>query len=383
MKSVYFDNASTSWPKAPGVSDAMTDFMENIGCNTGRGTYRRAFSVSRTVYDAREKLCRLFGGEKNSNVVFTANVTESLNMVLKGLLTPGDHVVVTSLCHNAVARPLTSLAAQGVTHSFAHCHQDGHLDLGSLEAAITPQTVAVVLTHGCNVSGSILPLKWVGDICKRHGIFYIVDAAQTAGLIPINVTDAHVDALCFTAHKGLGGPQGIGGFLVSDALARRMTPLLDGGTGSFSDSLSMPEILPDRFEAGTLNLPGIYGLSKALDYLETVGIPKIEKMERLLTSSFLMGLLTIPGLNIIGSLRTENHGPVVSVSCPDQDLSEIATALDRKYGIMTRVGLHCAPLSHQTLGSYPTGSLRFSFNHHNTLEEVAYTLDALRTLLKD
>lgn len=270
MKGIYFDNASTSWPKAPGVASEMAGYLENIGCNVGRGSYERAYAVSRRVYETREKLRCLFDAEDNKNVIFTANVTQAINTVLKGFLRRGDHVLISGLEHNAVVRPLEHLKHTGVTYDVIPCDNLGNLEVTCIEKMIKPETRAVVMTHGSNVSGNILPVEAVGRICTSRGLYFIVDTAQTAGLHDISMKKANISALCFTGHKGLMGPQGIGGFLVTDELAEQMAPLLDGGTGSVSDQLDMPDFLPDRFEAGTLNLPGIYGLSSALDYLNSV-----------------------------------------------------------------------------------------------------------------
>lgn len=380
MKGVYFDNASTSWPKAPGVASEMAGYLENIGCNVGRGSYERAYTVARKVYDTREKLCSLFDGEDNKNVIFTANVTQAVNMVLKGFLRQGDHVLISGLEHNAVVRPLEHLKRVGVTYDVIPCDNLGNLEIACIEKMIKPETKTVVMTHGSNVSGSILPIEAVGRICRSQGLYFIVDAAQTAGLHDISMKRANISALCFTGHKGLMGPQGIGGFLVTDDLAEQMDPLLDGGTGSVSDQLDMPDFLPDRFEAGTLNLPGIYGLSSALDYLCSVDKSELLMVEERLTSTFIRGVEAIDGLRLVGNVNIQSRCALVSVECLTRDNAQIAFELDRDYGIMTRVGMHCAPLAHRTLGTYPQGTLRFSFNHFNTQGEVAYALEALQKL---
>lgn len=380
MKGIYFDNASTSWPKAPGVASEMSGYLENIGCNVGRGSYERAYEVSRKVYETREKLRCLFDAEENKNVIFTANVTQAINMVLKGFLRQGDHVLISGLEHNAVVRPLEHLKKTGVTYDVIPCDNLGNLEVACIEKMIKPETKAVVMTHGSNVSGNILPIETVGRICRDRGLYFIVDAAQTAGLHDISMKKANISALCFTGHKGLMGPQGIGGFLVTDELAEQMSPLLDGGTGSVSDQLDMPDFLPDRFEAGTLNLPGIYGLSSALDYLNLIDKNKLLMMEERLTGAFIRGVEAIKGLRLVGRADHRNRCALVSVECLTKDNAQVAFELDRDYGIMTRVGMHCAPLAHRSLGTYPQGTLRFSFSHFNTQDEVACALEALQKI---
>lgn len=380
MKGIYFDNASTSWPKAPGVASEMAGYLENIGCNVGRGSYERAYAVSRKVYETREKLRCLFDAEDNKNVIFTANVTQAINTVLKGFLRPGDHVLISGLEHNAVVRPLEHLKQTGVTYNVIPCDNLGNLEVTCIEKMIKPETRAVIMTHGSNVSGNILPVEAVGGICRSRGLYFIVDTAQTAGLHDISMKKANVSALCFTGHKGLMGPQGIGGFLVTDELAEQMAPLLDGGTGSVSDQLDMPDFLPDRFEAGTLNLPGIYGLSSALDYLSSVDKNELLMIEEQLTSDFIRGVEAIDSLRLVGTADHRNRCALVSVDCLTKDNAQIAFELDRDYGIMTRVGMHCAPLAHRSLETYPQGTLRFSFSHFNTRDEVACALEALQKI---
>lgn len=380
MKGIYFDNASTSWPKAPGVASEMAGYLENIGCNVGRGSYGRAYVVSRKVYETREKLRCLFDAEDNKNVIFTANVTQAINTVLKGFLRRGDHVLISGLEHNAVVRPLEHLKQTGVTYDVIPCDNLGNLEVTCIEKMIKPETRAVVMTHGSNVSGNILPVEAVGRICTSRGLYFIVDTAQTAGLHDISMKKANISALCFTGHKGLMGPQGIGGFLVTDELAEQMVPLLDGGTGSVSDQLDMPGFLPDRFEAGTLNLPGIYGLSSALDYLSSVDKNELLMIEEQLTGAFIRGVETIDSLRLVGTTDHRNRCALVSVDCLTKDNAQIAFELDRDYGIMTRVGMHCAPLAHRSLETYPQGTLRFSFNHFNTRDEVDCALEALQKI---
>ena len=296
--------------------------------------------------------------------------------MLKGLLKPGDHVLISSLEHNAVMRPLAQLADSGVTFSRIPCDPQGALRTDFLEMLLTPSTRALVLTHASNVCGTLMPLAEAGSFCKRHGIFFLVDAAQTAGSFPIDMEQMQIDALCFTGHKGLLGPQGTGGLILRDSLAGQLTPLLSGGTGSLSHLEEIPDFLPDRFEPGTLNLPGIFGLHAALTYLEETGIHPIREKELALTELFLREIKKLPGIRLIGKGDITDRAPVVSIQL-HTDLARAAFLLDQQYGIMTRVGLHCAPGAHKALGTYPTGTIRFSFGHYNTEEEISLAIRAL------
>ena len=380
-KEIYFDSASTSFPKAPGIGQAMAAYLDTRGCNVGRGNYRWGYEVAEAVYQTRRKLCQLFqfnpGSDPTKNVIFTANVTEALNLVIKGLLKPGDHVLVSGMEHNAVMRPLCFLKSQGVSWSAMPCDDQGNLQLDRIEPLIQKNTRAVIMTHGSNVCGTVLPIAPVAEICRSHHLKFVVDCAQTAGIFPIAMDETAIDALCFTGHKGLLGPQGIGGVIMKDDLAQQLTSLVQGGTGSRSESFEMPDFLPDKFEAGTLNIPGIYGLSKALDYLQETGLETIHKKEMDLTERLLFGIQEIGKLQLIGIPGLKNRTATVSILSREKDNAVVAFELDQTYGIMTRVGLHCAPLAHQTLGTYPHGTIRLSLGHFNTLEEVDYCLNAL------
>ncbi len=380
MQKIYLDNASTTFPKAPGVVRQMQFFMEEVGCNINRGGYGKAYGASETVLDTREKLCSLFHFEESRNVIFTMNITTALNELCKGLLRPGDHALVSAMEHNAVMRPLVQLAAHGVEFDRIPCSRQGELLLEQLEPMIKPNTRAVFLTHASNVCGTLMPLKQVGALCRQHGLFFIVDSAQTAGIFPIDMQEMQIDALAFTGHKGLLGPQGIGGFLVSDRLAAELEPLIVGGTGSFSHLETTPELLPDKFEAGTQNLPGIYGLNAALQYLQHHGIDAIRQTELSLAARLSSSLACCGKLRIAGV--EGEKAPIVSVDFTDRDNAEIAYLLDSKCGIMTRCGLHCAPNAHKTLGTYPQGTVRFSISHFNTVEEIDETADCVRKILE-
>ena len=383
MDYIYLDNASTSFPKAPTVATAMSDYITNRGININRGSYALAYDVEDIIYTTRQRLKTLFNGHDPSHVIFTQNVTMSLNMVIKGLLKAGDHVLVSSMEHNAVMRPLTQLLDKGITFDTIPCDSTGSIQMDSIEPLIRPNTVAMIINHASNVCGTIQPLELIGPICKAHNLQYIVDAAQTAGVIPIDVKACHIDALCFTGHKGLLGPQGIGGIILTKEMAHTLTPLIAGGTGSFSHLETMPTHMPDAFESGTLNLPGIIGLNEGLAYIESVGMENIHNHELALTKTFLEGLQDIEHINVIGKQNLQDRTAVVSITIDSMDPASIAYELESTYHIMTRVGLHCAPRAHQTLRTYPEGTVRFSFGYANTHEDVESALSALDRIVKN
>lgn len=382
MRSVYLDNGATSYPKAPGVGEAMANYITNIGCNIARGGYQQAYDAAGRVLEIREKLNSLVGGPGSRNVVFTPGATAGLNLLLKGLLRPGDKVLTSPMEHNAVLRPLEQMKKQGVTVELLPCTEQGELVLEGLEHRLTPDVRAVILCHGSNVSGTLFPIEQVGPLCRERGIFFLVDAAQTLGAIPVDMTAMAIDGLAFPGHKGLLGPQGIGGLVVTDALAGELEPLLSGGTGSMSESLDMPPFLPDRLEAGTLNLPGIFGLGAALDYLEGEG-EALRVREHKLAGHLWARLMELEedGIRVLGSRNPLNRTGVVSIDFLKADNGEMAFRLEQEYGIQTRCGLHCAPLAHQTLGTFPQGAVRFSVGPFTTFEELDYVQDAVYRLL--
>ncbi|HZH94211.1 MAG TPA: aminotransferase class V-fold PLP-dependent enzyme [Tissierellaceae bacterium] len=381
MKRVYLDNGATSFPKAPGVAEAMMDYIVNNGANVGRGIYETSFHAENIVFDTREKLAKLFNFKDPANVVFTKNITESLNIVLKGLLREDDHVIVSSMEHNAVMRPLNSLGKRGVTFSRVQCNQVGELNPEDILGQIKSSTRAIVMTHASNVCGTILDLEEVGKICRENGLIFIVDAAQTAGFMDVDYNGLNADVIAFTGHKSLLGPQGMGGFAIGEDLARDIDTFMEGGTGSLSDKEIQPEYMPDKLEAGTPNIPGIFGLNAALNYLEERGIENLRKVEMNLVQEFLDGLKKIEGIEIIGKKSITGRTGVVSTDFPGRDNADISFRLNEEYGIATRCGMHCAPSAHETLKTFPRGTVRFSFSHFNTREEVEYTLEAIKKLV--
>ena len=387
MQKIYLDQASTSFPKAPGTADAVYRYMTECGCNVSRGGYAGAYSAEELVYDTRVLLCRLFGcGEADpKRVIFTKNVTESLNILIKGLLRPGDHVLVSSMEHNAVMRPLGQLAGQGIRVTRVPCAEDGSMDPADLEARIEKDTKAVVMLHASNVCGTVLPAAEIGSVCRAKGIRFILDTAQTAGVLPLDMDAMGIDALAFTGHKGLLGPQGTGGFLIREEMAAEMEPLITGGTGSISHTEDVPDFLPDRFEAGTPNLPGIAGLNASLNWLLALPEGSVLSHELKLTRRFLRSLEEAEKeglLRIVGKRGTEGRTGVVSIVPLRMDPSELAFRLDEQYGIATRVGMHCAPSAHRTLGTWPTGTVRFSFGLFNTEEETNTAAQAVTEICR-
>lgn len=381
MNKIYMDNGATSFPKAPKVASAMCQYIEEIGTNVGRGAYENAFEAQRVIEETREKLCQLFNFDNTSNVIFTKNITESMNVMIKGLLKDGDHVIVSSLEHNAVMRPLTSLQAEGVSFDRAEHDVEGNLIIDSIEALIKTNTKAIIMTHASNVCGTILDLETVGAIAKKHNLFFIVDAAQTAGLIEVDMQKLQADAIAFTGHKGLLGPQGTGGFLIKDALAKEIPPFIEGGTGSKSDSEEQPMYLPDKYESGTPNTVGLFGLHAALCYLEEKGIQSILEIEHARTQQFIEGVSAMSDVRIVGTKDLDKRTAVVSLDFSPRDNAEISWTLEQNHGIATRVGMHCAPSAHKALKTFPQGTVRFSFSSFTTEEEVNIAIEAIKSLL--
>ena len=380
MERIYLDNAATSFPKPKEVADAVYDYMTNVGVNINRGGYEAAYDLENIVFETREMLTDMLGGSDCKNVVFTKNVTEALNVVLKGYLKPGDHVLCSSMEHNAVMRPLVQLQKEGVEFDRIPGNEYGELDLDSVESMIKPNTRAIVMTHASNLVGTVNPIEEVGAICRKNGIKFIVDSAQTAGVLPIDMKKMNIDALCFTGHKSLLGPQGIGGFILDEDMISLVNPIISGGTGSISHTEEIPDFMPDRFEAGTMNLPGIVGLHAALKWINEKGIESISNHELMLTERFIRGIQPLEDeklLRIIGLKGTEGRTAAVSVQTLSTDCADAAFRLDSEYNIATRVGLHCAPNAHKTLGTFPVGTVRFSFGAFNTEAEVDAAIRAL------
>lgn len=381
MEKIYFDNGSTSWPKAPKVAEAMADLLTHGAFNINRGNYEGAYEVEATVLDTREQLARLFHAKDSRSVIFTPGITYSLNYFIKGFLQSGDHVLVSGMEHNAVMRPLKQMEAIGVTYDVVRTEVDGTIQPEDVERAIKNNTKAIIMLHASNVCGTIVPIKAIGEICRRHHLFFVVDTAQSAGTIPVNMQECNIDFLAFTGHKGLLGPQGIGGFLISEELNDQMKPYIAGGTGSQSDVLQMPESLPDKYESGTMNLPGIIGLHAALSYIEETGIKTIHRKKLELTQYFLENVKEFSNIRIVGKEGMKDRVAVVSLDFVQEDNAVIAFELEQNYGIMTRVGLHCAPIAHRTLHTYPQRTVRFAFSASNTRDEIDQCIEGFREIL--
>ena len=381
---IYFDNAATSWPKPPCVAEAMARFLAEVGANPGRAGHRLAVEAARLVYGAREAVAELFHAPDPLRVVFGANATEALNLALLGLLRPGDHVVTSSVEHNSVMRPLRALEAQGVAVTVVPCSAAGELDPEALEAALVPATRMIVLTHASNVCGTLLPVAEVGGLARRRGLLFLLDAAQTAGAVPIDVEAQAIDLLAFSGHKSLCGPMGTGGLVIGERVdVTALTPLKYGGTGSRSEREEQPEFLPDRCESGTPNAVGLAGLAAAVRWVQERGVERVRDHERGLTAELLAGLSAIPGALVYGPGDAGRQTATVSFNVAGLAPSEVGLRLDEEHGVLCRVGLHCSPAAHRTLGTFPGGTVRFGLGVFNTSAEVARAVEGVRRLASE
>jgi cysteine desulfurase/selenocysteine lyase len=381
---IYFDNAATSWPKPPGVVEAMVHFVNDVGANPGRSAHRLAVESGRIVYNAREAVAELFNAPDPLRVVFGHNVTEALNLALRGILRPGDHVITSSMEHNSVMRPLRALERRGVEVTVAQCSPQGFLDPADMETAVRPNTTMIALNHASNVVGTLLPMAEVGRIARRHGLLLLVDAAQTGGAYPIDVQAECVDLLAFTGHKSLYGPMGTGGLIVGERVdVERMEPLKRGGTGSRSEHEEQPDFLPDLCESGTPNAVGLAGLEAGLRWVLERGVDAIRAHEVELAQRLIHGLTNTPCVTVYGGLDAELQTATVSFNITGMEPSEVGLRLDEEYGILCRVGLHCAPAAHKTMGTFPVGTVRFGLGAFNTREEVDIAAAAVGGLAQE
>ena len=377
---IYLDNAATTLRKPDCVVQAVTEALHSLG-NAGRSIHEGALGASRVIYDTRVALASLFQAESPERIAFTANSTEALNMAIKGVLSCGDHVITTELEHNSVLRSLYEMEDRGTELTVIAADGAGNICYEEIEGNIRPNTKAIVTTHGSNVTGNLLDIARIGAIAHKHGLIYIVDASQTAGIFPINVQTMNIDILCFTGHKGLLGPQGTGGLYVREGVV--VKPLLSGGSGVQTYLRSHPPQMPTALEAGTLNGHGIAGLGVALGYIQEVGMDVMRQKEQELMWAFYEQVSKIPGIKIYGDFSTQERCAIVALNIRDYDSGEVSDALWADYGIATRPGAHCAPLMHKALGTKEQGAVRFSFSHFNTLEEVHITVSALQELAKE
>lgn len=377
-KIIYFDNAATSYPKPEEVIQAMVHFSRMIGGSPGRSAHRLSIDAARVIYEARERVCQLFGFKNSSRVVFGANATEGINQGLKGVLRAGDHVITSSMEHNSVMRPLRAMVEEGLELTVVPCSPGGFLDPQDAKKAIRPNTRMLAVNHASNVVGTLQPLEELGNICREKNILFFVDAAQSAGAIPIDMEQEKIDLLAFTGHKALFGPQGTGGLLIGERVdEKELIPMKRGGTGSRSELEEQPDFLPDLCESGTPNSVGIAGLLAGLDFVLKEGVEKIRDQERRLTGRLLRGLLEIPGVTVYGPRDARKQLATVSFNLQGVAPSEVSLRLDEDFGILCRVGLHCAPAAHRTLGTFPEGTVRFGLSYLNREEEVEEALQAV------
>ena len=377
---IYLDNAATTLHKPPQVMDAVVRAMTAMG-NAARGAHGGALEAARTVYNTRVKLARLFGCPRPDHVIFTANSTEALNIAISGLIRPGDHVVTTDCEHNSVLRPLYRLEERGAVLDIAPADRLGRVACEDLEALLRPDTRAVVCTHASNLTGNVLDIARIGEMARRRGALFIVDASQTAGALPIDMEAMGVDVLCFTGHKGLMGPQGTGGLCVRPGV--EIEPWKVGGSGVHSYDRRQPREYPTRLEAGTLNGHGIAGLSAALDFLQEVGVEAIEAKERALMDRFYQAVSALDGVTVYGDFSQARRSAIVALNIRDYDSAAVSDELSETYGIATRPGAHCAPRMHQALGTTDRGAVRFSFSWFNTQEEVDEAIRAIGQLAEE
>lgn len=377
---IYLDNAATTYHKPQEVLEAVQEALLHSG-NSGRGAHEAALKASRMIYDTRSLLAQLFHAGSPLQVAFTANSTQSLNTAIFGAFGPGDHVITTMMEHNSVLRPLYRLKEQGMELTILPADLKGNVDIRDFERAIKDNTKGIVCTHASNLTGNVNDLGAIGRICKSHGLLFVVDASQTAGVFEINMEEMGIDILCFTGHKSLLGPQGIGGLCVREGISLR--PLLVGGSGVASYLKTHPKEMPTALEAGTLNGPGIAGLHGALLYLKRIGLKAIRERELMLMNQFYDGVRKLPQVTVYGDFSERARAlkaPIVALNIGDYDSGQVADELAVSYGIYTRAGAHCAPLMHQALGTEKQGAVRFSISHYNTEEEIEEAIKAVREL---
>ncbi|MGG7079545.1 aminotransferase class V-fold PLP-dependent enzyme [Clostridium sardiniense] len=380
---VYLDNASTTFPKPKVVADSIYNYLVNIGGNANRSNHSNALESNREIFLARERIARFFNYDKIENVIFTNNITSSLNILIKGTLKEGDHVITSSIEHNSVIRPIISCKENlNVEVDFVESDANGFIDPHDIEKLIKGNTKLVVVTHASNVIGTIQPIKEIGNICKEHGIFFIIDTAQSAGSVPIDFKEINASALAFTGHKSLLGPQGIGGFIIDDDLNKVCTTIMEGGTGSLSHEIHQPTFMPDKFECGTLNIPGIVGLSNAIDFINKIGIDNIKEKNSILYKKLLNGILDIDMFEVYGDITGSKSTTSLSFNLKGVDTSELSFYLET-YGISNRSGLHCAPMCHKSIGTFPSGTVRLSVSYFNTEDDIDYALSILKKASED
>ena len=378
---IYLDNAATTFPKPEAVYNAMMDCMKNYCANPGRAGHKLAMKAAREIYDTRENIAKLFNIDNPMNIVFTNNATDSLNLAIKGVVNKGDHIITTSMEHNSVIRPIKALEKIGVENTIVQCDDQGFLNIDDLEKAIKPNTKLIVTTHASNVCGTLIDIKSISEIANKHNILYLIDASQTVGVYDIDLKDIKADMLAAPGHKGLLGPQGTGILYIREGL--NIDILKEGGTGSRSEDLFQPDLLPDKYESGTHNTPGIVGLNEGVKFIFKEGIDKIKEHEEELCKYMLERLEEVPNIKIYGPKDANKRASVISINIGNMDSGEITFLLDSEYDIATRSGIHCAPLAHKTLGTLEQGAVRFSIGYFNTKEEIDKAINALKEIAKN
>ncbi|HEU4962420.1 MAG TPA: aminotransferase class V-fold PLP-dependent enzyme [Bacilli bacterium] len=376
---IYLDNAASSWPKPEGVAERMAECVREYAANPGRGSHQLGMKASRVVFEARRKVAKLFGVKNPDNVVFTMNATHALNLGIKGFVQAGDHVITTMLEHNAVRRPLEFLKGLGVEVTYVETDELGRVEVESFRKEIRENTRLIVVTHGSNLTGTLVPVKEIGEVAEAHGVVLMVDVCQTAGVYEIDVEEMKIGMLAFTGHKSLYGPQGTGGLYIRPDLDVR--PLMEGGTGGYSELVEMPTTRPDRYEAGTVNTVGLAGLLAGVEFLEEVGLEKVREHEERLTERLHRGLLEVSGVKVVGPPLGESRVPIVSFAVEGFESHEVGFILDRNYGICVRAGLHCAPLAHESVKTVEDGLVRASIGYFNTEAEVDALVEAVREIV--
>ncbi|CEK32434.1 cysteine desulfurase [[Clostridium] sordellii] len=378
---IYLDNAATTFPKPKQVYESVLDCMENYGANPGRAGHKLAMRAGMEIYECRENLAKLLNVKNPMNIIFTHNATDSLNLAIKGVVKSGDHIITSSIEHNSVIRPIKALEEKGVEHTIVKCDRLGQLNPEDIRKAIKSNTKLIVTTHASNVCGTLVDIEAIGNIAKENNILYLVDASQTLGVYDVDVKSINVDMLAAPGHKCLLGPQGTGILYIRENL--HLDILKEGGTGSNSENLFQPDMMPDRYESGTHNTPGIAGLNAGVKFILEQGIENIRRHEENLCEYMLNRLNEVPNIKIYGPLDSKKRAAVISINIGDIDSGEITFMLDDKYDIETRSGIHCSPLAHETLGTLIQGTVRFSLGYFNTKEEIDKTIEALKNIERE
>lgn len=378
---IYLDNAATSFPKPERVYKAVDKCLREYGANPGRSGHKLALKAGRAIYETRELICKLFNIDNPMQVIFTSNATDSLNLAIKGILKEGDHVITSGMEHNSLIRPIKALEEIGVENTIVKCSKEGIIKIDELKKAIKKNTRLIALAHASNVTGNLIPIEEIGNIAKEKDILFMVDAAQTAGVYNIDVKKMNIDLLACPGHKGLMGPQGTGILYVREGIILKQ--MKEGGTGSKSESLLQPEIVPDRYESGTPNTPGIVGMGAGVEFILEKGIDNIRRHEEELTEYMLNELKSIKNVKIYGTKDAKKQASVISINIGDLDSSEISYILDQAFDIAVRSGLHCAPLAHKSLGTFEQGTVRFSIGYFNKKEDIDKAISAIKSICEE